>query len=76
MQAGKRDAFKDLFTSPDAKHVLDIRSTGLLFDGPVTAKDYVDVAMALLEQESLNIEIDLLWISPSEEFQTPVDGSR
>ena len=69
MQAEKREAFKDLFTSPDAEHVLDIPGTpGLLFDGPVTAKDYVDVAMALLEEESLNIEIDLLWISPSEEI--------
>ena len=69
MQAGKREAFKDLFASHDAQHVLDIPGTpGLLFGDPITTTEYVNVAKALLEQESLNIEIDLLWISPSEEI--------
>ena len=66
LQEDNRDAFKDLFSSPNSTHVLDIPGTpGLIFGNTITAAEYLDVAAKVLQQEDLNIETELLWVSPS-----------
>ena len=66
LQEDNRDAFKDLFSSPNSTHVLDIPGTpGLIFGNTITAAEDLDVAAKVLHQEDLNIETELLWVSPS-----------
>ena len=71
LQEDNREAFKDLFSSPNSTHVLDIPGTpGLIFGNTITAAEYLDVAAKVLQQEDLNIETELLWVSPSVEVSS------
>ncbi len=71
LQEDNREAFKNLFSSPNSTHVLDIPGTpGLIFGNTITATEYLDVAAKVLQQEDLNIETELLWISPSLEISS------
>ena len=71
LQEDNREAFKNLFSSPNSTHVLDIPGTpGLIFGNTITATEYLDVAAKLLKEEGLNIETELLWVSPSMEISS------
>jgi len=71
LQEVNREAFMSLFSSPKATHILDIPGTpGLIFGNKITATEYLDVAAKVLKAEDLNIEIELLWVSPSVEISS------
>jgi hypothetical protein len=71
LQEDNREAFKNLFSSPNSTHVLDIPGTpGLILGNTITAAEYLDVAAKVLQQEDLNIETELLWVSPSVEVSS------
>lgn len=64
-----RTAFKNLFSSDNAIHVLDIPGTrGLLFDNGISIKDYLEIVDQLLPQNDFYIRTEILWISPSQEI--------